>query len=156
MPGFSTMVFTRTCDATRFLALLLRNLGQRAIPISGQMNQDYRVGRTTRAGRSGGAISLVNQYELEWFLQIAREAYRLTVYHVSGKKLPEFPADEDEVLLLLERVTEANRISITTIKESVGNKRRRGDGDNDNDDNIERSLGINNNNNKKQFNKKRK
>ncbi|KAK0590194.1 hypothetical protein LWI29_023797 [Acer saccharum] len=31
MPGFSTMVFTRTCDATRLLALLLRNLGQRAI-----------------------------------------------------------------------------------------------------------------------------
>ncbi|TXG71242.1 hypothetical protein EZV62_006177 [Acer yangbiense] len=197
MPGFSTMVFTRTCDATRLLALLLRNLGQRAIPISGQMNQskrlgalnkfkagecnilictdvasrgldipsvdmvinydiptnskDYihRVGRTARAGRSGGAISLVNQYELEWFLQIEK---------LIGKKLPEFPAEEDEVLLLLEQVTEAKRISITTIKESGGNKRRRGDGDND--DNIERSLGINNNkknnNKKQQFNKKRK
>ncbi|KAK3218019.1 hypothetical protein Dsin_011989 [Dipteronia sinensis] len=194
MPGFSTMVFTRTCDATRLLALLLRNLGQRAIPISGQMTQskrlgalnkfkagecnilictdvasrgldipsvdmvinydiptnskDYihRVGRTARAGRSGGAISLVNQYELEWFLQIEK---------LIGKKLPEFPAEEDEVLLLLERVTEAKRISITTIKESGGNKRRRGDGDND--DNIERSLGINNNKKKKQqFNKKRK
>ncbi|KAK2662027.1 hypothetical protein Ddye_000601 [Dipteronia dyeriana] len=44
MPGFSTMVFTRTCDATRLLALLLPNLGQRAIPISGQMNQSKRLG----------------------------------------------------------------------------------------------------------------
>lgn len=31
--------------------------------------------------------------------------------HVPGKKLPEFPAQEEEVLLLLERVTEAKRIS---------------------------------------------
>ncbi|VFQ63554.1 unnamed protein product [Cuscuta campestris] len=30
---------TRTCDATRFLALMLRNLGLSAIPISGQMTQ---------------------------------------------------------------------------------------------------------------------
>ena len=35
------MVFTRTCDATRLLALLLRNLGLRAIPISGHMSQVY-------------------------------------------------------------------------------------------------------------------
>jgi len=33
------MVFTRTCDATHFLALVLRNLGLRAIPINGHMSQ---------------------------------------------------------------------------------------------------------------------
>ncbi|XP_044504758.1 DEAD-box ATP-dependent RNA helicase 10-like [Mangifera indica] len=180
MPGSSTMVFTRTCDATRFLALMLRNLGQRAIPISGQMSQskrlgalnkfkagecnilictdvasrgldipsvdmvinydiptnskDYihRVGRTARAGRSGVAISLVNQYELEWYIQIEK---------LIGKKLPEFPAQEEEVLLLLERVMEAKRLSIMTIKESGGKKRRRGGGDEDDD--VERTLGIN-------------
>ncbi|KAJ0098832.1 hypothetical protein Patl1_20841 [Pistacia atlantica] len=180
MPGSSTMVFTRTCDATRFLALMLRNLGQRAIPISGQMSQskrlgalnkfkagecnillctdvasrgldipsvdmvinydiptnskDYihRVGRTARAGRSGVAISLVNQYELEWYMQIEK---------LIGKKLPEFPAEEEEVLLLLERVMEAKRLTIMKIKESGGKKRGRGGGDDD--DNVERTLGIN-------------
>lgn len=183
----STMVFTRTCDATRLLALMLRNLGQRAIPISGQMSQskrlgalnkfkagecnilictdvasrgldipsvdmvinydiptnskDYihRVGRTARAGRTGVAISLVNQYELEWYLQIEK---------LIGKKLPEFPAEEEEVLLLLERVTEAKRISQTTIKDS-GNKRRRKGGDEEDD--IERQFGIN----KKKLSKRR-
>lgn len=37
-------------------------------------SQDYihRVGRTARAGRSGVAISLVNQYELEWYIQIEK------------------------------------------------------------------------------------
>ncbi|XP_024978914.1 DEAD-box ATP-dependent RNA helicase 10-like [Cynara cardunculus var. scolymus] len=166
--GSTSMVFTRTCEATRLLALMLRNLGLRAIPISGQMTQakrlgalnkfkagecnilictdvasrgldipsvdmvinydiptnskDYihRVGRTARAGRSGVAISLVNQYELEWYIQIEK---------LIGKKLPEFPAEEAEVLLLLERVTEAKRLSLMKIKETGGGKRRRGDDD---------------------------
>lgn len=30
------------------------------------------MGRTARAGRSGVAISLVNQYELEWYIQIEK------------------------------------------------------------------------------------
>lgn len=97
--------------------------------------QDYihRVGRTARAGRSGVAISLVNQYELEWYIQIekligrfyiisfAQKCYQwafptlLTFYFVSGKKLPEFPAQEEEVLLLLERVMEAKRLSIMVL-----------------------------------------
>ncbi|XP_023550704.1 DEAD-box ATP-dependent RNA helicase 10-like [Cucurbita pepo subsp. pepo] len=174
MSGSTSMVFTRTCDATRLLALVLRNLGLRAIPISGQMTQakrlgalnkfkagecnvlictdvasrgldipsvdmvinydipsnskDYihRVGRTARAGRSGVAISLVNQYELEWYMQIEK---------LIGKKLPQFSAQEEEVLMLLERVAEAKRISIMKIKETGGKKRRRGGDDNDDDDN---------------------
>ncbi|KAI8557317.1 hypothetical protein RHMOL_Rhmol04G0001200 [Rhododendron molle] len=151
MSTSTSMVFTRTCDSTSLLALMLRNLGLRAIPISGQMSQakrlgalnkfkagecnilvctdvasrgldipnvdlvinydipsnskDYihRVGRTARAGRSGVAISIVSQYEFEWYLQIE---------NLIGKKLPLFPAQEEEVLLLLERVSEARRISI--------------------------------------------
>ncbi|KVH89408.1 DNA/RNA helicase, DEAD/DEAH box type, N-terminal [Cynara cardunculus var. scolymus] len=149
--GSTSMVFTRTCEATRLLALMLRNLGLRAIPISGQMTQakrlgalnkfkagecnilictdvasrgldipsvdmDYihRVGRTARAGRSGVAISLVNQYELEWYIQIEK---------LIGM------TEEAEVLLLLERVTEAKRLSLMKIKETGGGKRRRGDDD---------------------------
>jgi len=42
--GFSSMVFTRTCYATRFVALFLRNLGFKAIPISGEMAQSKRLG----------------------------------------------------------------------------------------------------------------
>ncbi|KAI4326228.1 hypothetical protein MLD38_031561 [Melastoma candidum] len=180
MSHCTTMVFTRTCDATQFLSLVLRNLGLRAIPISGHMSQskrlgalnkfkagecnilvctdvasrgldipsvdmvinydipsnskDYihRVGRTARAGRSGVAISLVNQYELEWYLQIEK---------LIGKKLPEYPAQEEEVLLLLERVSEAKRISQTKLKESGRKKRRGGD---DGEDEVERYLGTKN------------
>ncbi|XP_059280138.1 DEAD-box ATP-dependent RNA helicase 10-like [Lycium ferocissimum] len=182
MSGSTSMVFTRTCDATRLLALMLRNLGLRAIPISGQMTQakrlgalnkfkagecnilictdvasrgldipsvdmvinydiptnskDYihRVGRTARAGRSGVAISLVNQYELEWYIQIEK---------LIGKKLPEYPAEEEEVLLLLERVTEAKRISLMKIKETGGKRKHRGGGD-DGDEEVNRYLGVKN------------
>ncbi|KAF4357177.1 hypothetical protein F8388_003324 [Cannabis sativa] len=164
----TSMVFTRTCDATRFLALVLSNLGLKAIPISGHMTQakrlgslnlfksgqynilvctdvasrgldipavdmvinydipsnskDYihRVGRTARAGRSGVAISLVNQYELEWYIQIEK---------LIGKTLPKYPAEEAEVLLLLERVSDAKRIAQGKIKDGVGKKRRNRDDD---------------------------
>ncbi|KAH9620572.1 hypothetical protein KSS87_002109 [Heliosperma pusillum] len=159
----SSMVFTRTCDTTQVVALMLRNLGLRAVPINGKMTQakrlgalnkfkagdcnilvatdvasrgldiplvdmvvnydipsnskDYihRVGRTARAGRTGVAVSLVNQYEIEWFIQIE---------NLLGKKLPKHPAEEEEVLVLLERVTEAKRIAHTKIKESGGRKRK--------------------------------
>ncbi|KAL9273870.1 DEAD-box ATP-dependent RNA helicase 10-like protein, partial [Drosera capensis] len=50
----------------------------------------------------GVGISLVNQYELEWFVQIEK---------LIGKKLSKFPAEEEQALLLLERVTEAKRLA---------------------------------------------
>jgi hypothetical protein len=39
MAGSTSMVFTRICDSTRLLALILRNLGLKAIPINGHMSQ---------------------------------------------------------------------------------------------------------------------
>lgn len=177
MPGSTSMIFTRTCEGTRILALSLRELGFKAIPISGQMSQqkrlgalnkfkagqddilvctdvasrgldipsvdlvinydiptnskDYfhRVGRTARAGRSGLAISLVNQYEAEWYLQIEK---------LLNKQLPEFKAEEKEVLILLERVSEAKRRALMTAKESSGNRRRRKGGDDGEDEDGEK------------------
>ncbi|CAI9088009.1 OLC1v1022236C1 [Oldenlandia corymbosa var. corymbosa] len=178
MSGSTSMVFTRTCDATGLLSQMLRNLGLRAIPISGHMTQakrlgalnkfkagecnilvctdvasrgldipsvdmvinydipsnskDYihRVGRTARAGRSGVAISLVNQYELEWYQQIEK---------LIEKKLPKFPHVEEEVLLLMERVKEAKRIAQLKLKETSGKNKRRGRGD-DAEDDVDRYL----------------
>ncbi|KAL0438852.1 UNVERIFIED_CONTAM: DEAD-box ATP-dependent RNA helicase 10 [Sesamum latifolium] len=180
MSGSTSMVFTRTCDATTLLAYILRNLGFRAIPINGHMTQskrlgalnkfkagecnilictdvasrgldipsvdmvinydiptnskDYihRVGRTARAGRSGVAISIVNQYELEWYLQIEK---------LIGKKLAEYPAEEEEVLLLLERVTEAKRISQMKLRKL---EERRGEGgEDDGEEDISKYLRLN-------------
>lgn len=176
LAGNTAMVFTRTCEATRKLALVLRNLGFVAIPISGQMSQpkrlgalakfkagdcnilictdvasrgldipsvnlvinydiptnskDYihRVGRTARAGRSGRAISMVCQYDVELYQKIEE---------LIGKKLPEFPHQQDEVLLMLEQVSEAQRLATMHMREKDSNKKgkRRGQGDDDGDDN---------------------
>eukprot|EP00268_Persea_americana_P030694 TRINITY_DN2973_c0_g2_i3.p1 TRINITY_DN2973_c0_g2~~TRINITY_DN2973_c0_g2_i3.p1 ORF type:complete len:434 (-),score=85.95 TRINITY_DN2973_c0_g2_i3:299-1600(-) len=41
--GCKSMVFTRTCESTRLLAWMLRNLGFKATPISGQMSQAKRL-----------------------------------------------------------------------------------------------------------------
>jgi ATP-dependent RNA helicase DDX47/RRP3 len=72
-------------------------------------SKDYvhRVGRTARAGRSGRAISVVTQYDVELFQKIE---------HLINKKLDEVPTEEDAVLLLLERVSEAQRIATMQVR----------------------------------------
>ena len=44
LAGSTFVLFTRTCDSTRKLSLVLRNLGFGAIPIHGQMSQPKRIG----------------------------------------------------------------------------------------------------------------
>ncbi|PNH11291.1 putative ATP-dependent RNA helicase, partial [Tetrabaena socialis] len=44
LSGSTFMIFTRTCDSTRRIALLLRNLGFGAVPIHGHMSQPKRLG----------------------------------------------------------------------------------------------------------------
>ncbi|KAK3148538.1 hypothetical protein QOZ80_3BG0296300 [Eleusine coracana subsp. coracana] len=166
--GGMFMIFVRTCESTRLLALLLRNLGFKAISISGQMSQDkrlgalnrfkakdcniiictdvasrgldiqgvnvvinydipmnskdyvHRVGRTARAGQSGFAASLVNQYEAQWFVQIEK---------LLGKKIDQCKVDREEVMILREPISDAKRLALTKMKESGGHKNRRKMGD---------------------------
>ena len=87
-------------------------------------SKDYihRVGRTARAGRSGRAVSIVTQYDVEVYQRI-EEAI--------GRKLDAFPHDKDAVAVLAERVQEANRHAIMQMKEAAqlkgakGGKKRR-------------------------------
>ncbi|XP_059496726.1 probable ATP-dependent RNA helicase DDX47 [Stegostoma tigrinum] len=95
-------------------------------------SKDYihRVGRTARAGRAGKAITFVTQYDVELFQRIE---------HLIGKKLPAFPTQEEEVMLLVERVTEAQRFARMELREQ-GDKRKRLP--EHADDDTEESLGI--------------
>jgi ATP-dependent RNA helicase DDX47/RRP3 len=68
----------------------------------------HRVGRTARAGRAGKSLSLVTQYDMELFLRIEAAL---------GKKLPEYKVESEHVLLLQERVGEAQREGIIRMKE---------------------------------------
>lgn len=80
----------------------------------------HRVGRTARAGKSGKAIAMVTQYDVEVYQRLEG---------LLGKQLPKFEADEETVLILLERVSEAQRLATRELKEqlaSVGNKNKGG------------------------------
>lgn len=68
----------------------------------------HRVGRTARAGKSGHAISFVTQYDVEIWQRIESAL---------GKKLKEYETEKDEVSVLRERVSEAQRIAIREMKD---------------------------------------
>ncbi|KIY92872.1 DEAD (Asp-Glu-Ala-Asp) box polypeptide 47 [Monoraphidium neglectum] len=90
-------------------------------------SKDYvhRVGRTARAGRSGRSVTIVTQYDVEMFQKIE---------HLTGVKMEAFPAEREEVLLLLEQVSSAQRIATMQMKEAdsgKGKKRGGAGGDED-------------------------
>ncbi|XP_061740282.1 probable ATP-dependent RNA helicase DDX47 [Nerophis ophidion] len=96
-------------------------------------SKDYihRVGRTARAGRSGKSITFVTQYDVELFQRIET---------LIGKKLPAFPTHEEEVMMLVERVSEAQRFARMEMKEQGDNKKKRPrDAD---DDDTEQASGV--------------
>ncbi|XP_034251681.1 probable ATP-dependent RNA helicase DDX47 [Thrips palmi] len=98
-------------------------------------SKDYihRVGRTARAGRAGKAVTFVTQYDVELYQRIE---------HLIGKQLPLYKTEEEEVMLLQERVAEAQRVAKMEMKdqdEKKGGKRKRGDGE---DDDMETSSGV--------------
>ncbi|XP_030380514.1 probable ATP-dependent RNA helicase DDX47 [Scaptodrosophila lebanonensis] len=84
-------------------------------------SKDYihRVGRTARAGRSGKAITIVSQYDIELYQRIE---------HLLGKQLPLYKCEEDEVMALQERVAEAQRTAKLELKDLEESKASRGRG----------------------------
>ncbi|KAI5795426.1 ATP-dependent rRNA helicase rrp3 [Peziza echinospora] len=78
----------------------------------------HRVGRTARAGKAGKSISLTTQYDVELLVRIEAAL---------GKKLDVYPTEKEDVLLLSERVGEAQREAIRQMKEEgEGKGGRRG------------------------------
>ncbi|KAF2725103.1 DEAD-domain-containing protein [Polychaeton citri CBS 116435] len=80
----------------------------------------HRVGRTARAGKSGVAISIVTQYDVEVFQRIEKAL---------GKKLDEHPTAREEVMIFNVRVSEAQRIAINELKnmdDKKGGSRNKG------------------------------
>jgi ATP-dependent RNA helicase DDX47/RRP3 len=72
-------------------------------------NYIHRVGRTARAGRSGRAVVLVTQYDVQLYQRIES---------LLGFKLPEFTVDKDAVMLQHERVLDAQRKAHMELKQA--------------------------------------
>lgn len=115
-----------------------------------QHSKDYihRVGRTARAGRYGKSISFVTQYDVEMYQKIE---------HLINKKLPLYETVEQEVMVLLERVVEAERLARIEQKEmdDKSSKRKR-DSDDDDDEDADKQDGRSVKKFKKKFKKEKK
>uniref|UniRef100_H2ZQ59 Probable ATP-dependent RNA helicase DDX47 n=1 Tax=Ciona savignyi TaxID=51511 RepID=H2ZQ59_CIOSA len=98
-------------------------------------SKDYihRVGRTARAGRYGKSVTFVTQYDVELYQRIEE---------LIGKKLPAYEIQHDEVKVLQERVSEAQRIARIEMKEKDGGKKR-GFVPSDSEEVVSNSMGKN-------------
>jgi ATP-dependent RNA helicase DDX47/RRP3 len=77
----------------------------------------HRVGRTARAGKSGNAVSFVTQYDVELWMRIE---------NALGKKLDEYETVKEEVMVLAERVNDAQRAAVMEMKELQENRGKKG------------------------------
>jgi ATP-dependent RNA helicase DDX47/RRP3 len=99
-------------------------------------SKDYvhRVGRTARAGRSGRAITLVTQYDVEIFQKIET---------LIGRKLDEYPCDNKHALILSDSVIESMRQATIEMKDSKYLKEGANDeGDNKDDEEAEQDKDM--------------
>ncbi|XP_054707603.1 probable ATP-dependent RNA helicase DDX47 [Uloborus diversus] len=99
-------------------------------------SKDYihRVGRTARAGRGGKAITFVTQYDVELYQKIES---------LIGKQLPLYSTVTEEVMVLLDRVTESQLFANKEMKELEGKDKKRKHKNADEDD-TEESKGVKN------------
>lgn len=120
------------------------------VPLS---SKDYihRVGRTARAGRSGKSMTFVTQYDVELIQRIEKDL---------GRKLDEYPVQKDDVMLLSERVSDAQRLAVLELKErggsGKGKRGRKNDDDEEDGDREEQVGGPQTKKNKRHVQKKRK
>ncbi|CAP71752.1 uncharacterized protein PODANS_6_7040 [Podospora anserina S mat+] len=77
----------------------------------------HRVGRTARAGKSGHALSIVTQYDLEIWTRIEAAL---------GTKLTEYAYEKDEVMVFKPRVEEAQRHARNEMKNLIDDRGKKG------------------------------
>lgn len=76
----------------------------------------HRVGRTARAGRAGRSISLITQYDVALIYKIEE---------LIGKKLDLYHTEKETVMIMMERVSEAQRLAQREMREVELGKRSR-------------------------------
>ena len=91
------------------------------------------MGRTARAGKTGRAVTLVTQYDVEIFQKIES---------LIGKKLVEYPIEDKHALILNDSVVEAGRQAAIEMKDAKYLKEDGADAEEQKDDGEANSDGL--------------
>ncbi|KAI6228726.1 RNA helicase [Aphelenchoides fujianensis] len=119
--GNSVIIFCATCASVMKTGLMLRHLGFTSIALHGQMNQPARIGALNKFKSKDCSVEVYQSVEANL-----------------GSKLPAYLARNEDVMPLVEHVSQAMRQAAQKYKESnengAGAKRRGGGGRGDEDD----------------------
>ena len=99
LAGTTAMIFTRTCDNTRRLALMLRNLGFDALPIHGQMSQPKRLGALNKFKGGDRSILVATGVSTSLHFHHTRQCLHHDMHAIRGLKTAFRVADGPQVEL---------------------------------------------------------
>jgi len=93
----------------------------------------HRIGRTGRIGKDGRSITMVTQYDVEYFQKLEE---------LIGKKMETCPSNKEDAMTLVNTVSQALDLAKKRVKEKLVNMKSNGGGGGDEEEVIDSAIRL--------------